>query len=487
MTIRMSHGASTPFGRANKLERGASLPLHRQIYERFKQAILSGRLAPGQRVHSARTLAVQLGVARGTVDAAYARLVGEGYLETMGQRGTRVASGVTPPAPAIPTKARARQSVLEVAGIRAGPPLPLQLGLPALDAFPRKLWCRLGARRIRTLGPAELSYPDSQGNARLRAAVASYLLVARGIDCTAEQVFITAGYRGSLALVCRVLLKPGQRVWIEDPCYPPARQLMEWAGAKVVLVPVDAQGMRVDAGMRLARSAAFALVTPAHQAPLGVSMSLARRMKLLAWARSVDAWVIEDDYDSEYHYTGSPLPALKSSDTVGRVLYAGTFSKVLFPGLSLAYLIVPMPQVEAFARGAVVSASGCPQLTQELVADFMEQGHFSRHIKKMRGLYAQRRAWLVAALEQTFGRQMRIELQAGGMHLLARIDSPRRDRELAAAAQAAGFAVQALSLRATGSHAGDGLLMGFTNVTSRDHALELSLGMRSAFLRSRRL
>jgi GntR family transcriptional regulator/MocR family aminotransferase len=454
--------------------------LHRQIYERFRLAILHGQLRPGQRVASARALAAQLGLARGTVDAAYAQLAGEGYLEAMGQKGTRVATGVIrldrPRAAPLP----ARRAPPAVAAIAAGTPLPLQLGIPALDAFPRKLWSRLGARRIRALGLAQLSYPDPRGNARLREAISSYLLPARGIRCSADQVFITAGYGASLDLACRVLLRAGQRFWLEDPCYPPARRLLEEAGARIVPVPVDEHGMRVEDGIRLAPKAALALVTPSHQAPLGVSLSIARRMKLLAWAQSSGAWIVEDDYDSEFRYTGAPLPALKALDSVGRVLYAGTFSKVLFPGLRLAYLVVPPAQVDAFSRAVGRSASGCPDLTQELVADFMEEGHLSRHIKKMRSLYAQRRITLATALEEAFGDRIRVQLQAGGMHLLARIQSRRRDSQLAASAQRQGLAVQALSQRATGTHAGQALLMGFTNVVSKAQARELAARLRAA-------
>jgi GntR family transcriptional regulator/MocR family aminotransferase len=213
---------------------------------------------------------------------------------------------------------------------------------------------------------------------------------------------------------------------------------------------------------------------------LGVSLSIARRMKLLAWAQSSGAWIVEDDYDSEFRYTGAPLPALKALDSVGRVLYAGTFSKVLFPGLRLAYLVVPPAQVDAFSRAVGRSASGCPDLTQELVADFMEEGHLSRHIKKMRSLYAQRRITLATALEEAFGDRIRVQLQAGGMHLLARIQSRRRDSQLAASAQRQGLAVQALSQRATGTHAGQALLMGFTNVVSKAQARELAARLRAA-------
>jgi GntR family transcriptional regulator/MocR family aminotransferase len=258
-------------------------------------------------------------------------------------------------------------------------------------------------------------------------------------------------------------------------------KLLQAAGARVAHVPVDEHGMRVEQLLRRHADAQLALVTPAHQAPLGVSMSLQRRMQLLAWAQQRSAWIVEDDYDSEFRYTGAPLPAMKSADGVGRVLYAGTFSKVLFPGLSLAYLIVPWPQVPAFTQQVGMASNGCAAPLQEAVADFMEQGHFSRHIKKMRSLYAQRRQLLVQALEATFGTRVHIELQAGGMHLLVRMPEAGDDTLLASKAQAAGLAVQALSERCSARHAGQGLLMGFTNVASREQALSLAKKLRDAW------
>ena len=240
------------------------------------------------------------------------------------------------------------------------------------------------------------------------------------------------------------------------------------------------EGLRVDRLVARHADARAVVVTPAHQAPLGVSMTLARRMKLLAWAAANGAWVVEDDYDSEFRYVGAPLPALKSADGAGRVLYAGTFSKVLHPGLGLAYLVVPTSQVDAFTQQVVRTGNGCAHLQQEIVADFMELGHFPRHIRRMRGLYAKRRRWLVEALHAAFGRGVQVDLQAGGMHLLARFPGHGADDALAERAQARGLAVQALSRRSSGTHAGQGLLMGLTNVVSREDAAALAGKLRAA-------
>ena len=471
------------------------MPLQRQIYERFRTAIEQGALRPGERVASARSLASQLGVARGTVEAAYQQLAGEGYLLARGQAGTVVS-------PSLPVQRLARRGGPRAEGAQessataaphaigigtTAPPLPLQLGIPALDAFPRKLWSRLAARRVRAMGPADMFYGDPAGHAPLREAIAAYLRVSRGVACDAAQVFVTGGYRASLTLAARVLLAPNDRVWIEDPGFPPTQQVLQAAGLRVARVPVDAEGLRVDAGRRKAADARMAVVTPSHQAPLGMSMSLARRLQLLDWARQARAWIVEDDYDGEYRYAGAPLPALKSLDGHDRVLYAGSFSKVLYPGLALGYLVVPASQCDAFAEAARIGSNGCPQITQAIVADFMREGHFARHLKKMRLLYARRRAMLAGALQQAFGEAVAVELRHGGMHLIARFhghgghgEVAADDIELARRAQAAGLQAQALSARGTAGLRVQGMLMGFTNVASEAEARRIAKRLHAA-------
>lgn len=457
-------------------------PVYLQLYQRFRDAIAQGRLRPGDRVPAVRALASELNLARGTVESAYQLLIGEGYLLARGPAGTVVS-------PQLATHAYAALATRNPAGTRrrADPhppraaPQPFQLGLPALDAFPRKLWTRLAGNRLRSIGIDGLGYPAaSQGYLPLREAVATYLGISRGIVCAPEQVFITAGYRGALDLICRSLLQPGERWWFEDPGYMHARQLLERAGAELVPVPVDGEGLQVEAGLRLAADARFALVTPSHQSPLGVSLSLARRLALLEWASARGAWVVEDDYDSEYRYHGRPLPALQGLDRDGRVLYCGTFSKVLFPGLRLAYLLVPAAETARFQATAEVFSQGCAELAQATVADFLAHGHFARHLKKMRSLYAQRRGYLLDALEAGFGARLRVDLQAGGIHILAQLDAAEDDRELARRANAAGLAVLPLSdwrLRAEGP---PGLLLGFTNIASADEARRLVAALRQA-------
>jgi GntR family transcriptional regulator/MocR family aminotransferase len=261
-------------------------------------------------------------------------------------------------------------------------------------------------------------------------------------------------------------MRPDDKVWLEDPGYFLCSRALRLAGATIVPVPVDAEGLCVADGVRLAPHARFAIVTPSHQSPLSMALTLPRRIALLAWAAAADAWIIEDDYDSEYRYTGPPSPALKSLDARDRVLYAGSFSKVLMPGLRLGYLVVPRPQVPAFVAASRLSNGGQPVLAQAVVARFMADGHFARHIRRMRGLYASRRAALAAALTKVFGDTLRIELQAGGMHILALLDPSADDAAISERANAAGLAIEPLSAAVIAHRRGPGLLLGFTNIAA---------------------
>lgn len=447
------------------------VPLYLQLYHRYRDAIVSGKLRPGDRVASIRSLASELNVARGTVELAYQLLTSEGYFLARGPAGTVVSpwldrlhatSSVSRSKP-IAATAEPRLTAAE--------PLPFQLGLPALDAFPHTTWARLAGRRLRTHhSPQAMAYPDPAGDEALRRAIAAYLGISRGIACTHGQVFVTAGYRGALDLICHTLLNAGDTGWFEEPGYRFAREFLQRAGMQLAPVPVDEEGLTVEQGLQRAPDARFAVVTPTHQSPLGVALSLPRRLALLAWARQAHAWIIEDDYDSEFRYHGRPLPALKSLDHDGRVLYAGTFSKVLFPDLRLAYLVVPTSQIERFRDAANHLPGPGSSLLQATVADFMEQGHFARHLRKMRALYALRRTTVVVALTDALGERLRIMPQAGGIHILAMLDAPDKDKTLAAAAQRHGLAVQALSdWRARRATQG-GLLMGFTNIRDRHMA-----------------
>jgi GntR family transcriptional regulator / MocR family aminotransferase len=443
------------------LDSAEQAPLFLQIATRVRAAIAAGHVSPGARLPSTRALAAQLAVARGTVDAAYALLTGEGAVETRRSAGTIVCGAV-----GQRIELQAQTPLAFPTAVRAEPsgPLPFQMGLPALDAFPRKLWSSLTVRAARGMQFADLANPDPAGRIELRAAVAAYLGVARGINCTPDQVLITAGYQGALALVRGVLLRPGDPVWMEDPGYQMTRLALETAGARIVPVRVDREGLLVSAGINAAPKASLAVVTPTHQSPTGVALSLPRRLALLAWAAEAGSWIVEDDYDSEFRYVGRPLPSLKSLDRGERVLYAGSFSKVLFPALRLGYLVVPPELGPAFLRAARCLTSGQPVLEQLVVAAFMRDGHFARHIRRMRILYAQRRRCLAAALGAAFGERAVVELASGGMHLLVRFPGAADDSVLAKRAALAGLAPTALSASAVAHDVGRGLLLSFTNV-----------------------
>ena len=457
------------------LDPTAAEPFYRQIYDRFRGAIAGGLLNPGDRIPSARALTKELGLARGTIEAAYSLLAAEGYIQARGQAGTIVAPDLKPRTPAAsrmpPSKSR-----IEAPSFRPDSILPFQMGLPALDAFPRKIWARLGARCVRAMRPADMVHPVVSGLPALRAEIAAYLHLSRGIDCAPAQIIVTSGYRHSIALIAHALLKAGDRVWVENPGYPPTRELLGHLQIAAVPVPVDGEGMVVSAGLKAAPRARAAVVTPAHQSPLSVSLSLPRRLALLDWAARNGAWVIEDDYDGEYRYASRPLPALKSLDRDGRVIYSGTFSKVLFPSLRLAYLVVPATQVERFERIGEAFAGGSPELTQAIVTAFIREGYFARHIQRMRKLYAARREATVAGLASALGKQMRIDPQPGGMHLILRLPGRRSDRRLVARMREEGLYAEALTEWTVDGEGASALLLGFTNIDSPETAE--SLGRR---------
>jgi len=339
------------------------------------------------------------------------------------------------------------------------------MGLPALDAFPRKLWARLVARRARSLSEIAMVSQDPAGYAPLRQAIAGYLAIARGIRCSPAQIFVTAGYQGALGLITRTLLAPGDVVWFENPGYFRAREALAKVGAAIVPVPVDRDGLDTSFVIKRSPKGRLAVVTPSHQCPLGVTLSLPRRLELLAWAAKTGAWIVEDDYDSEFRYRGHPLPALKSLDEADRVFYAGSFSKVLSPGLRLGYLVVPSSELNRFSRDTELFAPISSLLDQMVVADFMIDGHFARHLKQMRRLYADRRNAVVSALHKVFGDRMALDVPTGGMHVIGRIPGCRGDVALAASAQRGGLGPFALSFCAMGNSLDSGLLLSFTNIS----------------------
>jgi len=448
-----------------------------------------GQLKPGQRVASLRASAVELGVARGTVQIAYDRLLGEGYLIAKGPAGTFVSEQITSPRPHgrldaaqdsrdVPPKPDPTDFSIEMDG---GVPAPFQLGLPALDAFPRKLWTRLLTQHARK--PGSLARPAPAGFEPLREALAGYLQRSRGIDIRPHQVFIVPAYTASIALILDALALSGTSAWVEQPGYPPTAQSLKRAGLQVLDVPVDEQGLDVAYGRQHFPGARLVVVTPSHQSPTGVALTLRRRIELLDWAGDQGAWIIEDDYDGEYRYRGHPLPALKSLDTCDRVIYCGTLSKVLYPGLRLSYLVVPQSLVASVDLACRRSVhGGCPELLQAVAAEFIAEGHFARHIKRMRTLYAQRRAMLAQALAPYEADGMTACLRDGGMHLLVDVGNELDDLVMARRAREAGFAVHSLTAWRRGAPGRRGLLMGFTNIHSQAEADRLVTRLMQAIM-----
>jgi GntR family transcriptional regulator/MocR family aminotransferase len=444
------------------LDPASAQSLQDQLHQRIREAIADGRLAPGERLPSTRSLAAQLNVARGTVDAAYGRLAGEGFIAGRGAAGTVVCPELEllrlpPPAGAAP--ARASSFALPDDYF-----WPLRGGMPALDLFPRTLWAGLAARAARRLDARRFAYPDPRGLPELRAAIANYLLVSRGIACDAEQVFVTAGYQAALQLCLGLVARPGDAAWFEDPGYRFARRAVEAAGLRPALVPVDTHGLDVAHARRHHADARLAIVTPGHQSPLGMALSPQRRLALLDWAQAADAWIVEDDYDSEFHYVGRKPPALKSIDRQDRVFYAGSFSKTLFPALRLGYVVAPACWVEAATAACELAHRGQGLQEQASVAAFMAEGHHARHLRRMRLRYAERARALSRALAQQFGAAVQLAPVEGGMTLLARFPGLGADTELVRRAREAGLAPSALSAHAVAHDAGQGLLMGFAHV-----------------------
>lgn len=454
-------------------------PLYRQIYQRVKAAIMEGQLRRGSRVPSVRALASDLGVARATVENAYSLLTAEGFLQSRGQAGTVVSAPKSLSAPALSPVDEIKTHKPINPMLPSVSSLPFQLGLPALDAFPRAIWSRIVSRQIRHTGINDLGHPPLTGADSLRYSIARYLQLSRGFTCRPGQIFICAGYAPLLDLIIGSLLQPGDGVWLEDPGYPVTQAFFRAAGAVPMAVNVDEEGMNVPQAMEQHSHARFAVVTPAHQSPTGVTMSLSRRMALLEWAAKQQAWIIEDDYDSEFRYQGQPLPSLKSLDTQGRVIYAGTFSKVMFPALRCGYVVVPESLVDKIEAYCPLRICGTSPLVQNSISEFIEQGHFYRHLKRMRQLYAERRGYLDQALTTAFPADvLRVSEQVGGIQLCARLNVELDDAAIASSAREQGLAVQALSdwqvLRRGRGDAlrPNGLLMGFPNISSQKQAQE---------------
>ncbi|MGH7806083.1 MAG: PLP-dependent aminotransferase family protein [Candidatus Binatia bacterium] len=466
------------FVAAFSLDRRRGAPLQEQLYRALREAILGGRLRPGTRLPPTRALAADLAVGRNTVVAVFEQLVDEGYLDARVGFGTSVAAlppeallQIRPTASqkrtkgARPTLAGRGRALAEV----RRPVAPMttrafQAGLPALDAFPTQTWARMLARRARTPTATSLGYGYAAGFPALREAIAAYAGAARGVRCRPEQVIVTAGAQAGLDFVSRLLLDPGDRAWIEEPGYLGARGALLAANATLVPVSLDADGIDVEAGARRAADARLAYTTPSRQFPTGVTMSLARRLELIEWAARAGAWILEDDYESEYRYGGRPIPSMQGIDASGRVVYVGTFSKTMFPALRVGYLVVPESLVGAFETAIRHTGHGAAVVVQAALADFLTEGHFARHVRRMRALYAKRQARLVEAARRMLGGLAVVHPADAGMHVNAELPRGTDDGAVAAAAAELGVVVRTFSSHCLERPKRGGLLLGYAGV-----------------------
>ena len=473
----MSRIASTWMGALAVPDFDAPEPLHRQIYGKLRDAILDGRLAAGLQIPSTRELARELGVGRNTVLNAVEQLVTEGYLQ--GERGsgtyvnrmlpdetTRVSQRTNArplPAARRPPLPRRIRALTSMTALLPGTDKlrPFQPCVPAVDAFPFAVWGKLVQKHWRRHAGHLLGLGDPAGYLPLRRAIAEYLASARAVNCEPEQVIVLSGAQQALDLVSRVLIEPGDSVWIEDPGYQGIRATLTFAGASLVPVPVDEEGLQVHVGRARSPAARMAYVTPSHQFPLGHTLSLARRLELLAWSRDAGAWILEDDYDSEYRYTSRPIPALQGLARDDQVLYVGTLSKVLYPSLRLGYLVVPQSLVEIFAMARTLAAGAPSLIDQAVLAEFITDGHFARHIRRMRTLYQERRAVLLEAASRELVGLLEINAADAGLHAVGWVQQGVDDQLVCQRASAIGIDCLPVSSLYHGPQRKCGLVMGF--------------------------
>ena len=458
------------------LQPGAGLA--RQLYQALRERMLDGRLPGGTRLPASRQLAELLGVSRNTVNRALDQLYAEGYVQARVGDGTYVAdlaAGAPLPA-AIPSSEVSSSALQRLQNFHLPPYLPgapraFRVGVPAFDLFPYETWARLAARFWRRPAPALLGYGDPAGDAQLRELIAAYLRSSRGLQCDPGQIVITCGAQQAISLCTQLLLEPGDRVALEDPGYRAAAHAFSVAGARLEGIGIDSEGLDV-AALERAGPCRLAYVTPSHQYPTGVTLSLPRRLALLDWAERNDAWVIEDDYDGEYRYSGTPLAPLAALDRGQRVLYVGTFSKIVFPALRLGYLVVPPRLAQAFARRRGVDMRYSDIGTQAVMAEFIAAGHFQRHIRRMRNAARSRRDALLAGWPARVPGCAPLPEVHAGLHLSVRCESLAREHELIAAAAGVGVQINPLSVQwlPEGSTPADqraGLVMGFAAVPER--------------------
>jgi GntR family transcriptional regulator/MocR family aminotransferase len=458
------------------VNRKAPKALHQQIYDAYRAAIVDGSLRPGQRIPSTRVLASEICVSRFPVLNAYAQLLAEGYVESRVGAGTVIASSLPDqltssepvgsthsPTPSGPRSVARHCSILP--RVASFPWLQswgaFRVGQVAFDQFPLHVWSNLVARRCRSMDAHAFHYGDPMGSMEFRETIANYLKTARSLHCEAEQVMIVGGSQQALEISARVLLDRGNSVWVEQPGYRLARDVFALTGCHPVGVPVDNEGLDVAAGIKQCRKARAAFVTPSHQFPLGVTMSASRRLQLVDWAQNSGSWIIEDDYDSEFRYESLPIASLQGLDSNSRVIYIGTFSKVLFPSLRVGYIVIPSDLVERFQAIRRVMDLSPPSFYQEVLSDFIREGHFARHIRRMRVHYGELRSALVVSLGRELGPLVEVLGDEAGMHVAVMLQNGSRDLDIAERAARLNLSLWPLSPSYMGEASRQGFILGF--------------------------
>jgi GntR family transcriptional regulator / MocR family aminotransferase len=473
------------------LDKTISLPLHQQLYEELRQAILMGKLLPGEKLPSTRMLAQSLGVSRGTVKLGYEQLLNEGYLETAPGSGTFVCQQLADQSlPVLPLPLRrlgtlmttglsqyAQNFVPEPASTRSGrsrpkphaskPKIDFCYWQPAFNHFPLQIWRQITTRHLQS--PDRLDYSsDPLGDKVLREAIARYLVRSRAVRCDAEQVMIVSGTQQGLHLTAQLFIDPGDRVVMEEPGYLSARRVFQSQGAEILPISVDSSGLIVKQLQSISTLVKLVYTTPSHQFPTGAILSLPRRLELLTWAQQRGTIIVEDDYDSEYRYGEKPIPAMQGLDQNNSVIYTGTFSKVLFPALRIGYLVVPPELVNIFVQAKRLIDRHSSLLEQGVLADFINEGHLERHLRRMRILYHRRRQALVKSLESRLGERLTILGDAAGIHLMVQLQTDMTDEEIMTRAAQMGVGLTSAATFYLSSTRGGQFLFGYANLAEEN-------------------
>ena len=478
----MMRKVATGFVPIIAVDRSSSVPLHRQIYDTYRTAILTQKLATGQKVPSSRSLAAELGVSRIPVLSAYAQLLEEGYFESKAGGGTFVSRSLPEKLPFSGHYAEVKKlSSGRRAVSRRSESLPsfmpapwlygrgaFSVGQVAVEHFPFQIWSRLVSRYYRGVKASPLHFSGPMGSKDFRNTIAKYLRTVRAVNCDPDQIMVVNGSQQALDLTARVLVDAGDSVWLEDPGYRLGRQAFMLAGCELVPVPVDEEGLDVSAGLAIGRNARAAYVTPSHQFPMGATMSPARRRQLLEWAQSAGAWIIEDDYDGEYRYQNLPPASLQGEDRYARVIYIGTFSKTLYPSLRVGYVVMPPDLVDRFVAVRLAMDVYPSDLFQAVLSDFIQEGHYSRHLRRTRLLYRERREILVKSLRKHFGSALEIRGEESGLHLVATLPRGFDDQQVAKLAAERNVWAWPLSPCYLGSSSQQGLVLGFGSTTPEE-------------------